>query len=86
METAKKTDQNQEQKDKTPKWLIWTCILTAVGSCSAIIASVIGLFGDAPGRCIINNNYTENYIKRLDADFEDMVRRDQYFQNRRENG
>lgn len=77
-------NQNQEQqKDNTPKWLrgvIWTL---AIGTCSAAIAAFIGLFGDAPGQCIKNNNYTRNYRKRLDADFQDMVRRDQY--NRKNN-
>ncbi len=77
---------NQEQQDKAPKWLIWTRLLCAVGSCSAIFGNVIGLFGDAPGQCIKNWSYTRNYQKRLDADFKDMVRRCQFQQQMRNHG
>ena len=81
-----KQQKQNEQQDKTPKWqrgLLWTF---AIGTCSAAIAAFLGLFGDAPGQCIKNWSYTRNYEKRLDADFKDMVRRDQYYQNRRNNG
>ena len=75
---------NQEQqKDNTPKWLRGAIWVFAFGTCSAAIAAFLGLFGDAPGQCIKNNNYTRNYRKRLDADFQDMVRRDQYRRNRK---
>ena len=82
----KKKENAQEQKDKTPKWQKITIICFAVGSCSTIIAAFFGLFGDAPGQCIKNRSYTRNYQKRLDMDFKDMVRRDQYYRNRKYNG
>ena len=84
-ETVQKQNQ-QVQQDNTPKWKIRLLYLFAIGACSPIIASLIGLIGDAPGKCIKNNNYTRNYVKQLDADFADMVRRDQYYRNRRYNG
>ena len=90
MEEKKKEEvqkQNQQvQQDNPPKWMIRLLHLFAIGSCSTAIAAVVGLFGDAPGKCIKNNNYTRNYVKQLDADFADMVRRDQYYRNRRHNG
>ena len=90
MENNKQTEvqkQNQQvQQDNTPKWMIRLLYLFAIGSCSTAIAAVVGLFGDAPGKCIKNNSYTRNYVKQLDADFADMVRRDQYYRNRRYNG
>ena len=81
-----KTQNVQGQKDNTPKWQKIAIICFAVGSCSTIFVALIGLFGDAPGQCIKNSNYTRNYQKRLDADFSDMVRRDQYYSNRKYNG
>lgn len=90
MENNKQTEvqkqSQQVQQDNTPKWMIRLLYLFAIGSCSTAIAAVVGLFGDAPGKCIKNNNYTRNYVKQLDADFADMVRRDQYYLNRRYNG
>lgn len=86
METTNKKEKVQEQMDKTPKWMRNAILIFAVGSCSTAIAAIIGLLGDAPGKCIKNNNYTKNYVKQLDADFADMVRRDQYYRNRRYNG
>lgn len=76
----------QEQKDKTPKWMQNAILIFAIGSCSTAIAAAFGLFGDAFGQRIKNNSFTKNYIKRLDANFADMVRRDQYYRNRRHNG
>ncbi len=85
MENNKQTEvqkQNQQvQKDNTPKWKIRLLYLFAIGACSPIFASLIGLIGDAPGKCIKNNNYTRNYVKQLDADFADMVRRNKYYRN-----
>lgn len=86
MKTNVQEKDQQKQNDNTPKWLKWTAIIFAVGSCSAIVASALGLFGDAPGQCIKNRNYTKNYQKRVDIDFNDFVRRDQYIRNRRKNG
>lgn len=90
MEEKKKEEvqkQNQQvQQDNTPKWMQNAILLFAIGSCSTAIAAAVGLFGDAPGQCIKNASYTRNYRKRLDADFADMVRRDQYYRNRRYNG
>lgn len=86
MAQENKNENVQEQKDNTPKWKIRLLYLFAIGSCSTAIAAVVGLIGDAPGKCIKNNNYTRNYVKQLDADFADMVRRDQYYRNRRHNG
>ena len=78
--------QNQQvQQDNTPKWKKAVAILFAIGSCSTIIASFFGLFGDSLGQCIKNRSYTKNYQKRLDMDYEDMVRRDQYYRNRKNN-
>lgn len=85
-ENKQETVQKQNQQDNTPKWKIRLLYLFAIGSCSTAIAAVVGLIGDAPGKCIKNNNYTRNYVKQLDADFADMVRRDQYYRNRRHNG
>ena len=90
MEESKKesvqTQNQQVQKDSTPKWKIRLLTLFAIGSCSAAIASIVGLFGDAPGQCIKNNSYTKNYKKRLEADFADMVRRKQYHLQLKNNG
>ena len=61
-------------------------LIFAVGSCSTAIAAALGLFGDALGQCIKNNSFTKNYIRRLDADFADMVRRSQYYRNLKYNG
>lgn len=85
LDTNQKQVQQEEQKDNTPKWLRNAVMWFAVGSCSVAIAAFFGLFGDAPGQCIKNRSYTRNYQKRLDADFKDMVRRDQYYQNRKKN-
>lgn len=76
----------QQQQDNTPKWkkIVW--ILIAAGSVSGVAVAIISTFGDAPGQCIKNRSYTRNYKKRLDLDFEDMVRRDQYYRNRKNNG
>ena len=76
----------QVQQDNTPKWVKWAVLLFAIGSCATPIASFIGLFGDAPGQCIKNRSYTNNYRRRLNADFAYMVKRDQYYQKRRNNG
>ena len=85
-ENKMETVQKQNQQDNTPKWKIRLLYLFAIGTCSKAIAAALGLFGDAPGQCIKNASYTRNYRKRLDADFADMVRRDQYYRNRRYNG
>lgn len=85
-ENKMETVQKQNQQDNTPKWKIRLLYLFAIGTCSTAIAATLGLFGDAPGQCIKNASYTRNYRKRLDADFADMVRRDQYYRNRRYNG
>lgn len=85
-ENKQETVQKQNQQDNTPKWKIRLLYLFAIGTCSKAIAAALGLFGDAPGQCIKNASYTRNYRKRLDADFADMVRRDQYYRNRRYNG
>lgn len=84
MEEKKK--QNNQQTDNTPKWVKVVFIGFAIGSCSTAIAAALGLFGDAPGQCIKNWSYTKNYQKRLDMDFANTVRRDQYYRNRRYNG
>lgn len=81
-----KEEQVQQQKDTTPKWQKTAIIIVAIGTCSTAIAALIGLFGDAPGQCIKNNNYTKNHKKRLDIEFDDMVRRDQYQRKYRTNG
>jgi len=87
MEEICQQNQNQEQQqDNTPKWLRDAITWFAIGSCSVAIAAFFALFGDAPGHCIKNWSNSRNYRKRLDADFMDMVRRDQYYQNRRKNG
>ena len=86
MAQENKNENVQEQQDKTPKWMQNAILLFAIGSCSTAIAAAFGLFGDAFGQCIKNASYTRNYRKRLDADFADMVRRDQYYRNRRYNG
>lgn len=86
METSNKKENVQEQMDKTPKWMQNAILIFAVGSCSTAIAAAFGLFGDAFGQCIKNNNFTKNYIRRLDADFADMVRRSQYYRNLKYNG
>ena len=87
MENLEKKMQNQEpNQDNTPKWLKNAITWFAIGSCSVAIGAFFGLFGDAPGHCIKNWSNTRNYQKRLDADFKDMVRRDQYNQNRKKNG
>ena len=87
MEETCQQNQNQEQQqDNTPKWLRDAITWFAIGSCSVAIAAFFALFGDAPGHCIKNWSNSRNYRKRLDADFMDMVRRDQYYQNRRKNG
>ncbi len=86
MAQENKNENVQEQKDKTPKWMQNAILLFAIGSCSTAIAAAFGLFGDAFGQRIKNNSFTKNYIKRLDANFADMVRRDQYYRNRRHNG
>ena len=87
MEEICQQNQNQEQQqDNTPKWLRDAITWFAIGSCSVAIAAFFALFGDAPGQCIKNWSNSKNYQKRLDADFKDMVRRDQYYQNRRKNG
>ena len=85
-EINQETVQKQNQQDNTPKWKIRILYLFAIGSCSTAIAAAFGLFGDAFGQCIKNASYTRNYRKILDADFADMVRRDQYYRNRRYNG
>ena len=90
MEEINEQKQNQEQEqeqqqDNTPKWLRNAITWFAVGSCSVAIAAFFGLFGDAPGQCIKNWSNTRNYQKRLDANYKDMIRRDQYYQNRRKN-
>ena len=86
METSNKKENVQEQMDKTPKWIQNAILIFAVGSCSTAIAAAFGLFGDAFGQCIKNNNFTKNYIRRLDADFADMVRRSQYYRSLKYNG
>lgn len=86
MAQENKNENVQEQQDKTPKWMQNAILLFAIGSCSTAIAAAFGLFGDAFGQRIKNNSFTKNYIKRLDANFADMVRRDQYYRNRRHNG
>lgn len=86
MAQENKNENVQEQQDKTPKWMQNAILLFAIGSCSTAIAAAFGLFGDAFGQRIKNNSFTKNYIKRLDANFADMVRRDQYYRNRRRNG
>lgn len=79
--------QNQhQQKDNTPKWKKAVYFLLALGSCAGIFVALINTVGDAPGQCIKNRSYTKNYKKRLDMDFEDMVRRDRYNRNRKDNG
>ncbi len=82
MEQENQKERVQEQKDNTPKWKKAVAILIAIGSCATIIAPFI----DSLGQCIKNNNYTKNYKERLDADFADKVRRDQYNRNSRNNG
>ena len=86
METSNKKENVQEQMDKTPKWMQNAILIFAVGSYSTAIAAAFGLFGDAFGQCIKNNSFTKNYIRRLDADFADTVRRNQYYRNLRYNG
>ena len=79
--------QNQhQQKDNTPKWKKAVWILIAAGSVAGVAIALINTLGDAPGQCIKNRSYTKNYKKRLDMDFEDMVRRDRYNRNRKDNG
>ncbi len=85
-ENKQETVQKQNQQDNTPKWKIRLFYLFAIGACAPAIASFIGLFGDAPGQCIKNTSYTRNYIKRLDADFADFLRRNEYYRNPRYNG
>ena len=77
---------NPKQQDNTPKWQKTILFLFAIGSCVPAIAAVCGLLGDAPGQCIKNWNYTRNYKKRLDMNFNDMVRRNQYYRNLKYNG
>lgn len=79
-------NQQQQQQDNTPKWKKIVFILIAAGSVAGVAVALINTLGDAPGQCIKNRSYTKNYKKRLDMDFEDMVRRDQYYRNRRNNG
>lgn len=86
MEENQNQQSLQQQKDNTPKWKKAVYILLAVGSCAGIAVALINTVGDAPGQCIKNRSYTKNYKKRLDMDFEDMVRRDKYYRNRRNNG
>ena len=81
-ETVQKQNQ-RVQKDNTPKWKIRLLYLFAIGACSPAIAAIIGLIGDAPGQCIKDWSETRNYVKQLDADFADTVRRNQYYRNRR---
>ena len=78
--------QNQQQQlDNTPKWKKVVWILIAAGSVAGVAVALINTLGDAPGQCIKNRSYTKNYKKRLDMDFEDMVRRDRYNRNRKNN-
>lgn len=79
-------NQSQQQQDNTPRWKKTVWILLAAGSVASVAVAIINSFGDAPGQCIKNASYTKNYKKRLDMDFEDMVRRDQYLRNRKNNG
>ena len=76
----------QQQQDNTPKWKKVVWILIAAGSVAGVAVALINTLGDAPGQCIKNRSYTKNYKKRLDMDFEDMVRRDRYNRNRKDNG
>lgn len=78
--------QQQQQQDNTPKWKKIVFILIAAGSVAGVAVALINTLGDAPGQCIKNRSYTKNYKKRLDMDFEDMVRRDRYHRNRKNNG
>ena len=86
MEENQNQQSLQQQKDNTPKWKKAVYILLAFGSCAGIVVALINTVGDAPGQCIKNRSYTKNYKKRLDMDFEDMVRRDRYNRNRKDNG
>ena len=76
----------QQQQDNTPKWKKVVWILFGAGSFAGVAVALINTLGDAPGQCIKNRSYTRNYKKRLDLDFEDMVRRDRYYRNRKNNG
>lgn len=79
-------NQNQQQQDNTPKWKKAVWILFGFSSIAGVAVALINTLGDAPGQCIKNRSYTRNYKKRLDLDFEDMVRRDRYNRNRKNNG
>ncbi len=71
-------EQKQQEKKKKIDWDAVLKTLIATVGWAGVAEAFVYVLGGTIGKCIENRSKTNNYIRRRKADYQDMVRRDEY--------